>query len=184
MSSRGLPAGELIGALRSRGIEATVGTNAIPFTRYYATLYGVAEEDLPHTVDVGRRAVTLPLYPQMTEGEQDIVVQAVSDCLRGGGEVDSAHWHHLPDNPYNPHAGLLVGESEIGEGCWIGAFAVVDGSGGLTIGRGCASRRGLRRVDIPPSGAVDHRPARRPADIERAATRIGDFVGRLRAGRR
>jgi perosamine synthetase len=78
----GIPAPEVIGALRSRGIEATVGTNAIPFTRYYAARYGVAEHDLPNTVAVGRRAVTVPLYPQMTEAEQDIVVQAVAEIIR------------------------------------------------------------------------------------------------------
>ena len=39
-------------------------------------------------------------------------------------------------NPYNPHA-WIIGQPEIGEGTWIGAFTVVDGSGGLRIGRGC-----------------------------------------------
>ena len=42
----------------------------------------------------------------------------------------------LPPNPYNPHA-WIVGEPEIGDGCWIGAFTLIDGSGGLTIGKGC-----------------------------------------------
>ena len=44
-------------------------------------------------------------------------------------------WHHLPPNPYNPHAWIL-GHPEIGPGCWIGAFCVIDGSGGLAIGAG------------------------------------------------
>jgi acetyltransferase-like isoleucine patch superfamily enzyme len=39
-------------------------------------------------------------------------------------------------NPYNPHA-WIIGEPQIGEGTWIGAFTVVDGSGGLRIGKGC-----------------------------------------------
>ena len=77
-----LPATEVIAALRSREIEATVGTNAIPFTHYYSSRYGIAEADLPHTVDVGRRAMTLPLYPQMTEREQDSVVNAVSEIAQ------------------------------------------------------------------------------------------------------
>ena len=49
---------------------------------------------------------------------------------------DTTAWHHLPANPYNPHA-WFVGEPVIGEQCWIGAFTVIDGSGGLSIGRGC-----------------------------------------------
>ena len=59
-----------------------MGTNAIPFTHYYSSRYGIAEADLPHTVDVGRRAMTLPLYPQMTEREQDSVVNAVSEIAQ------------------------------------------------------------------------------------------------------
>ncbi len=44
--------------------------------------------------------------------------------------------HGLPGNPYNPHA-WIIAEPEIGPGTWIGAFTVIDGSGGLTIGAGC-----------------------------------------------
>ena len=42
----------------------------------------------------------------------------------------------LPPNPYNPLA-WLVGDPEVGDGCWIGAFTLIDGSGGLSIGNGC-----------------------------------------------
>jgi acetyltransferase-like isoleucine patch superfamily enzyme len=44
--------------------------------------------------------------------------------------------HGLPPNRYNPHA-WISGEPDIGEGTWIGAFTVIDGSGGLRIGKGC-----------------------------------------------
>ncbi|MDQ1535589.1 MAG: perosamine synthetase, partial [Actinomycetota bacterium] len=75
-------ASEVISELRTRGIEATVGTNAIPFTRYYSSHYGIAEVDLPHTVAVSQRAVTLPLFPQMTEAVQDTVVQALAEIVQ------------------------------------------------------------------------------------------------------
>jgi acetyltransferase-like isoleucine patch superfamily enzyme len=39
-------------------------------------------------------------------------------------------------SPYNVFASI-IGSPEIGEGTWIGAFTVIDGSGGLRIGRGC-----------------------------------------------
>ena len=39
----------------------------------------------------------------------------------------------LPPNPYNDHA-WIAGDPQIGQGTWIGAFTVLDGSGGLTIG--------------------------------------------------
>ena len=40
----------------------------------------------------------------------------------------------LPPNPYNAHA-WFVATPTVGEGTWIGAFTVIDGSGGLTIGK-------------------------------------------------
>ena len=42
----------------------------------------------------------------------------------------------LPANPWNEHA-WVVGEPEVGEGTWIGAFTVIDGF------RRPADRRGL-----------------------------------------
>lgn len=81
-------------------------------------------------------------------------------------------WHHLPDNPYNPHAWVL-GEPEVGEGCWIGAFTLLDGSGGLTIGRGCDVSSGAQ---IYTHNTVARAISERRADVERASTRIGDHV--------
>jgi acetyltransferase-like isoleucine patch superfamily enzyme len=79
----------------------------------------------------------------------------------------------LPPNPYNSHA-WVIGDPEIGEGTWIGAFTVVDGSGGLTIGRGC---------DISTGAQIyTHSSVRRCVSgrafptVERAPVRIGDHV--------
>lgn len=52
-------------------------------------------------------------------------------------------WHHLPPNRFNPHA-WVIGEPEIGPNCWIGAFTVIDGSGGLKIGAGCEISAGAQ----------------------------------------
>jgi acetyltransferase-like isoleucine patch superfamily enzyme len=82
----------------------------------------------------------------------------------------------LPPNPWNEHA-WVIGEPAIGEGTWIGAFTVVDGSGGLTIGTGC---------DISCGAQIyTHSSARRCvsgrvyADVDRLPVVIGDrvFVG-------
>lgn len=71
----------------------------------------------------------------------------------------------LPENPYNPHC-WIVGEPEIGEGCWIGAFTLIDGSGGLTLGRGVEVSSGAallthssaRRCVTERAVPVDRRP--------------------------
>ena len=79
----------------------------------------------------------------------------------------------LPANPWNPHA-WVVGDPVVGEGTWIGAFTVIDASGGLTIGVQC---------DISSGAQVyTHSSVRRCvsgrafAEVERSAVRIGDHV--------
>jgi acetyltransferase-like isoleucine patch superfamily enzyme len=89
---------------------------------------------------------------------------------------DRAAEHGFADNPYNRHA-WIVGEPQIGPGTWIGAFTVIDGSGGLTIGAGCDISCG---VQIYSHSSVRRCVSGReyPA-VERRATRIGDrvFIG-------
>ena len=51
--------------------------------------------------------------------------------------------HGIPPNPYNPHC-WITGKPEIGEGTWIGAFTLIDGLGGLTIGRKCDISSGVQ----------------------------------------
>lgn len=78
-------------------------------------------------------------------------------------------WHGLPENPYNPHA-WLVGAPVIGAGCWIGAFCILDGSGGLTIGEGCDISSG---VQVYTHSTVQRCLSGRTLPIQRAATVIG-----------
>ena len=79
----------------------------------------------------------------------------------------------LPANPYNPHA-WIIGEPEIGEGTWIGAFTVIDGSGGLRIGAGCDVSCGVQ--------IYTHSTARRCVsgrdypDVDQAPVTIGERV--------
>lgn len=78
----------------------------------------------------------------------------------------------LPPNPYNPLA-WIVGEPEIGDDVWIGAFTVIDGSGGLTIGHGCDIASGAQ---IYTHSTVRRCVSDRAQPIERAPTRIGRNV--------
>jgi acetyltransferase-like isoleucine patch superfamily enzyme len=94
----------------------------------------------------------------------------------GAGEDNGRNGHGLPPNPYNPHA-WVIGDPDIGTGTWIGAFTVIDGSGGLTIGEGCDISCGAQ---IYTHSSVKRCVSgRRFAEVERQPTRIGDrvFVG-------
>lgn len=79
--------------------------------------------------------------------------------------------HHLPPNKFNPHA-WLVGTPTIGKGCWIGAFTVIDGSGGLTIGNGCDISAGAQIYTHSTVGRV----IGGEGEPDRAPTSIGDSV--------
>lgn len=82
----------------------------------------------------------------------------------------------FPENPFNSHA-WIVGAPQIGAGTWIGAFTVIDGSGGLTIGEGCDISAGAH---IYTHSTVRRCVSGRSYDrVDRAPVSIGDrvFIG-------
>ena len=79
----------------------------------------------------------------------------------------------LPTNPWNEHA-WIVGEPVVGSGTWIGAFTVIDASGGLTIGAGCDDS-GTAEI-YTHSTARRCVSGRRYPDVDRAPVVIGDRV--------
>ena len=83
-----------------------------------------------------------------------------------------ATWHGIPANRFNPHA-WIVGEPTIGEGVWIGAFTVIDGSGGLVIGDGCEISSGAQ---IYSHSTVARCVSERAVETGRASTTLGDHV--------
>lgn len=82
----------------------------------------------------------------------------------------------LPENPYNSHA-WIIGEPTIGGGTWIGAFTLIDGSGGLTIGEGCDISSGVHIYTH--SSAKRCVSGRAHPTVDRAPVVIGDrvFIG-------
>ncbi len=71
---------------------------------------------------------------------------------------------------------LVIGDVAVGEQTWIGPAAVLDGSGGLSIGAFCSISAG---VQIYSHDSVAWATSGGQAPIERAATRIGDrcYIG-------
>ena len=70
-----------IRSLRAQGVEATIGTNAIPFTPYFQGSYSATDAEFPNTAALRDRAVTLPLFPGMSEADQERVVRALGDAV-------------------------------------------------------------------------------------------------------
>jgi acetyltransferase-like isoleucine patch superfamily enzyme len=88
--------------------------------------------------------------------------------------MPSAEWDHgVPENPYNPHC-WIVGNPEIGEGTWIGAFTLIDAQGGLKIGRGCNISTGAQI--LTHTTVKRCLTERRYPHIDRAPTVVEDFV--------
>ncbi len=84
----------------------------------------------------------------------------------------------MPDdgsNPYHPLC-VIVGSPEIGEGTWIGAHTLIDGSGGLRIGRGCDISAGAH---VYSHSTVRRCVTQRREPLRSAPTAIGDhtFIG-------
>lgn len=79
----------------------------------------------------------------------------------------------LPPNPYNPFC-WVAGQPEIGEGTWIGAFTLIDGIGGLKIGKGCNVSSGAQIL----SHSTVRRcvTERRHPHVDKKPTELGDYV--------
>jgi dTDP-4-amino-4,6-dideoxygalactose transaminase len=72
---------ELMGAMEQRGIATRQGTHAPVLLDYYRTKYSIRDECFPNAVASDRLSVALPLYPQMSDAEQDRVVAELDSCF-------------------------------------------------------------------------------------------------------
>ena len=71
---------------------------------------------------------------------------------------------------------VVLGDVRVGERTWIGPFTVLDGSGGLTIGRNCSISAG---VQIYSHDSIRWALSGGRAEYERAPVTIGDdcYIG-------
>ena len=79
----------------------------------------------------------------------------------------------LPANPYNPLC-WITGTPSIGEGTWIGAFTLIDGLGGLAIGRGCNISSGAQILSH--STVLRCVSERKHDKVDTKPSEIGNFV--------
>jgi len=72
---------ELMTGLERNGIATRQGTHAAVLTQFYATKYGIRPQDFPNAVIADRLTVALPLYPQMTEDEHELVCSELAGAF-------------------------------------------------------------------------------------------------------
>jgi perosamine synthetase len=70
---------ELMDRLEAEGVATRPGTHAVPMLGYYRRKYGLAPADYPNSYLADRLTLTLPLYPQMTDAEQDHVIRQLRE---------------------------------------------------------------------------------------------------------
>lgn len=64
----------VIDAMKAAGIETTLGTYSMHLQPYFRERFGIPDEQLPNGTRAHRSALTLPLFPQMTDTDTDRVV--------------------------------------------------------------------------------------------------------------
>jgi dTDP-4-amino-4,6-dideoxygalactose transaminase len=70
----------LMARLEEKEIATRQGTHAPIILGYYAERYGLRPEQFPNAYLADRLSLALPLYPQMTDAEQDYVCQNLREC--------------------------------------------------------------------------------------------------------
>jgi perosamine synthetase len=72
---------EIIRLLRDQGVETNIGTWHMPLTTYFRSRYGYRVGDFPVSENVFDRALTLPLYENLTVDDQNIVLERLKQTI-------------------------------------------------------------------------------------------------------
>ncbi len=68
-------------ALQQKGIGVAVNYRAVHLLNYYRERFGYREGDFPVAEAIGNSTISLPLYPSLTDKEQDYVIWAVREIV-------------------------------------------------------------------------------------------------------
>ena len=67
----------VIRAMRARDVETTLGTYGMHLQPYFRERFAISDSDLPETTRAHHQALTLPLYPQLTDADLDLICEAL-----------------------------------------------------------------------------------------------------------
>lgn len=72
---------QLIGHISAAGVSTSVHFRPVHTFTYWRQMYPVPDDALPNTIQWGRSELSLPIYPSMTQGDVDQVIEAVGNAL-------------------------------------------------------------------------------------------------------
>lgn len=72
---------QIMKKLQEKGIATRQGTHAVHIQQYYSQKYGIDKFDFPNAYVADRVSLALPLYVQMTQEEQNYVIENVREVL-------------------------------------------------------------------------------------------------------
>ena len=65
----------------------TIGTYHLPLTTYFCKRGGFKAGDFPVTDDASARAISLPLFEELTLAQQEMIVSKLEEALTPKGEM-------------------------------------------------------------------------------------------------
>jgi perosamine synthetase len=77
----GIDRDQFVAELKRRGIGTSVHFIPLHMHPYYRETYGYRPEDFPAAFESYKRAVSLPIYPKMTDGDVQRVIREVRDVI-------------------------------------------------------------------------------------------------------
>lgn len=73
---------ETLHMLQERGIGVAVNYRPIHLLKYYSETFGYKEGDFPVAEDIGKRTISLPLYPRLDNAEVSYVIESLKKVLK------------------------------------------------------------------------------------------------------
>ncbi|MBN2227236.1 MAG: DegT/DnrJ/EryC1/StrS family aminotransferase [candidate division Zixibacteria bacterium] len=74
---------DLMVAMEKQGVSTRQGTHAVTLQGFYQKKYGIRNEDFPNAWMADKLTMALPLYPQITDEEQQYVVNTIISEYKG-----------------------------------------------------------------------------------------------------
>lgn len=68
---------KILASLQEKGVGVAVNYRAVHLLKYYRERFGYSEGDFPVAEGIGKRTISLPLYPALKDEEVDYVIKAV-----------------------------------------------------------------------------------------------------------